>query len=232
MVLPPSGKSCPQRSVMSIFQKHPYNFKFVTNRSPYRSRLLPSSSTRRRRASPGPVVSPRPAPPNCLLRRRTGRAPPRPRTRAALLAPLPHMTCSSAAQDPRRPACSSAAKDLRRPACSITAQDVLLRRPGPASTISPPSSQGLRRRRPRPARAWVSSAWTTSSRRAWTTSSLKLILKLFCDPGPQARAPSAASRQLVAPPLLVLPPGDPLLVCCRLRPPTRAAAGENKYMVL
>ena len=216
-LLPPSGKSCPQRSVMPIFQKHPHNFKFVTNRSPYRSSLLPSSSARRRRVSPGPVVSPGPAPPNCLLRRRTRRAPSQPRTRAALLAPSPHRTCSSAA------------KDLHRPACSIAAQDVLLRRPVPAPTISPPSSQGLRRRRPVPARGWVSSAWTSS---AWTTSSVKLILKLFRGPRPQAGAPSAASPQLAAPPLLVLPPGAPLLVCCRPELPCSCAAAGAPLLVL
>ena len=48
-------------------------------------------------------------------------------------------------------------------------------------------------------------------------------------PGPQARALSPAPLQVATGPLLVLPPGGHLLVCCRRRSPARAAVGEKKY---
>ncbi|KAI4990417.1 hypothetical protein ZWY2020_038780 [Hordeum vulgare] len=174
------------------------------------SRLLPSSSSCRQRASPGTCSA---AAQDELLR------PP-------IASPLPPRTCSSNAQDPRRPiACSAAAKDVlvRRPrpahesACSTVSQDVLLRHPGPG--LPPPGLCGIY-----PLPPPKICAATTQDLHA--PGSQAPGPRVPAAPGPRAQSSSSwtsssssfsySSASCCWSPL-VLPPGGPLLVLLLVR---------------
>ena len=100
------------------------------------------------------------------------------------------------------------------------------RQPRAALLVSPLATQGLRRRYPFPPSRTCARLRLKRLNREFRP---RLDLELpQARPGPQARALSPAPLQVATGPLLVLPPGGQLLVCCRRRSPARAAVGEKK----